>query len=263
MSPFYVGKGTGNRVLQHWANAASDKPKRTLKRQEQKIREILSAGHLPTVKLLAYNLECTKSENSYSLVERVIQDAFGIQHVWEKRPGASDRLKDVQVSSLVQIREDGRNTPVQSLDSLIGLMAARKHGRNAFVSKNQLADMAKTPVLLVGLSKTYHATYSANQLAEMARMYWVLRKRFANTTYPALEDHPCPILLAWYSLNKTPTIVGAWRIKSRSFEPVPGGEREKCEVEGPDLALRRDFLGLRLEGTGRSYYGPQIILPSE
>ncbi|MES4787767.1 MAG: hypothetical protein C4294_20355, partial [Nitrospiraceae bacterium] len=183
-----------------------------------------------------------------SVVERVIQDAFGIQKVWEKRPAAS-RLVEVRVSTLVQVREDSSNTPTQSLDALVALKGGRRR-----VGKQEMANVASNPVLLVGLSKTFHASYSPDQLAEMARMYWNLLSRFGNTSYPA-----SPVLLAWVSLKTIPTVVGAWRIVHGSFETHD--LRQSCRVI-EDLVLRREFIGLQLDGKGNSYQGPQIIFPN-
>jgi hypothetical protein len=169
-----------------------------------------------------------------------------------------DREIDVPVSSLVQIRSDSSSTPVHSLEALICLKAEREK-----VAKQELANIAGVPVLLVGLSKTYHPSFSSDQLAEMARMYWILKDRYGNTSYPALKKHASPVLLAWYSMNKVPTIVGAWRIKKNSFKDDASGQRQICKVTGPDLGLRQAFLGLRLSGSGTNYQGPQIILPSQ
>jgi hypothetical protein len=71
-APFYVGKGSSDRVLHHWMNAASLLPDHKLKKQELIIRQILAEGRLPVVKLLAYNVEETSPDDIYSLVERVI-----------------------------------------------------------------------------------------------------------------------------------------------------------------------------------------------
>lgn len=264
-APFYVGKGSGDRVLQHWTNAANPKlGVERLHKQEKIIRAILENGKLPVLKLLAYDVEKTKGKDVYSLVERVIQDAFGIQRVWEKNPGLSNRVIEIPASSLVQVRSDSSKTPVHTLEALIALKA----GYGA-ADKKLLTEIAGAPVLLVGLSKTYHPSFSPAQLAEMARMYWNLNgtdevPMYRNTTYPVLKKHPGPVLLAWYSFNGTPTIVGAWRIKGKSFTNTKTNPaRQVCRVLGPDLQLRRDFIGLRLNGKGTDYQGPQILLPLE
>ncbi|MGX9462621.1 LEM-3-like GIY-YIG domain-containing protein [Shewanella sp. A14] len=87
--PFYIGKGTNSRVLDHWKKALSYPEKD----HEKKIRDILEAGNAPQIKLLAYNLDESKDE-IYSVAERVLQDAFGIQSVWKKTNG-SERLEDI------------------------------------------------------------------------------------------------------------------------------------------------------------------------
>jgi hypothetical protein len=252
-SPFYVGKGRGNRVLTHWENAASTKPLGDLKDQEIEIRKILESGRLPTVKLLAYNVEETAPEHTYSLVERVIQDAFGIQKVWDKRPGMDDRLVDVHASTLVQVREDSARSPVLSLDALVGLK-----GGHDTINLQKLVSVADGPVLLVGLMKTYHPSYSHGQLAQMARMYWKLEHLRA---LPALKAAKNASLIAWRTLGGFPTIVGAWRIKKNSFDNSHPAGRYSVVLQRPDFELRRQTIGRRLEGNGTNYMGPRIVLP--
>lgn len=255
-APFYVGKGKGPRVLSHWKEAISGKGTNALMDQEKEIRKILEAGKLPVVKLLAYNVEKTKRADVYSVVERVIQDAFGIQKFWKKKPGVKEERIDLNVSTLVQVRSDSARTPVMALDALIGHKGEREK-----LAKDELAKRAGSPVLLVGLSKTFHASYSPGQLAEMARMYWNLENKFENTSLGDLKKADNAALLAWVSINKVPTIVGAWRIQKGSFETH--GDRQSVRVKAPDLALRRDFIGMGLKGTGNSYQGPQIVLPKQ
>jgi hypothetical protein len=252
-SPFYVGKGRGTRALAHWVNAASGKDVSVLKAQEVEIRQILQRGDLPTVKLLAYNVEETQAEQTYSLVERVIQDAFGIQRVWEKRPGMDDRLVNMHPSTLVQVREDSSSSPVLSFDALIGLRGAR-----SAIKLPDLVTLAGAPVLLVGLMKTYHPSYSHGQLATMARMYWRLEHLKA---LPAVKGASNAALLAWRTLGGVPTIVGAWRIKKNSFDGSHAGGRYSVSLNRPDLELRRKLVGVHLPGTGMNYMGPRIFLP--
>jgi hypothetical protein len=254
-SPFYVGKGRGSRVLSHWKNAASERPTDSLNDQEREIRRIIAQGRVPEVKLIAYNVEDTPAERIYSLVERVIQDAFGIQKVWEKNPGIGDREVPMAISTLLQVREDSARTPVQSLDALIGLRGDRE-----IVSREKLVGIAEGPVLLVGLSKTYHPSFSNDQLAQMARMYWSL-ERF--NAFPAMRDSTNAALLAWCTVEGRAVIVGAWRIVSGSFEPVGPEGRFKMEVSNVDRELKKSVIGLQLAGNGMNYMGPQIWLPTE
>ncbi len=175
--PFYVGKGTGNRVLAHWNNAIKN-PK---KEHEIKINEMLCAGQIPQIKLLAYNLESTDPENNdekiYSIVERALQDAFGIQKVIKKTVGG-DRIEQVK-ATLLQTREDSAKYPTLSLDAVIAKHSVRK--TLTLKDLQSCAQIQKTPILLVGLSKTYHPKYDIYQLGEMSRKYWNLDK-FQNTS---------------------------------------------------------------------------------
>ena len=250
--PFYVGKGRRLRVLSHW-KAAIDAPK---KDQEREIRRLLEAGDVPIVKLLAYNLEKTHPSDVYSVAERVLEEAFGIQKVWEKRSGAK-RIKYTTEVSLLQIRDDNSNTPALSLDAVVARLGGGKE-----IGLQELCNSLKTPILLVGISNTYHASYSENQMADMARMYWNL-DRFKNTTFPSLQKTESAILLAWIPIageDSGPTIVGAWRIKSNSYERKMKSGRYSFEV-CVDYDLKRHCLGIRLQGTGSHYQGPRITLP--
>jgi hypothetical protein len=155
----------------------------------------------------------------------------------------------------VQVREDSARSPVLSFDALIGLK-----GNRSPVELDELVALAGAPVLLVGLMKTFHPSYSSSQLAEMARMYWSLG-RFRKTTLPALQAVSNAALLAWRTIDGRPTIVGAWRIKKGSFNNARRSGRYALTLQRPDLELRRQTIGVRLVGKGTNYMGPRILLP--
>lgn len=249
--PFYVGKGIRDRVMQHWKKALESPQKQ----HEIKIKQILDSGSYPQIKLLAYNLDST-DEKVYSIAERVLQDAFGIQSVW-KKTGGSERLEDIS-AVLLQKREESANTPCLSIDAAIA--KADICGVLNREGLQSIADNHKTPILLVGLSKTYHPKYNESQLSQMARMYWNLNK-YKNTSLNKLLAGDA-FLVAWSSkINERPMIIGAWKIAGN--EGIYYSESERYEFPAfNDMNARKLFIGQRLEGTGNNWQGQKIYIPS-
>jgi hypothetical protein len=249
--PFYVGKGSGDRVLDHWRQAL----KSPTRQHEEKIAAILKRGEAPHISLLAYNLDTSK-EDRHSIAERVLQDAFGIQSVVEKAPGG-DRIFDRQ-AVLLQKREDSAKRRPMSLDAVVAMHSTKETWQRS--DFHTLASEQSKAVLLVGLMKTYHSAYRDCHTREMARMYWNLEK-FENTTLEGLKKKNS-ILVAWSSkLNGAPVIVGAWRIDGTKLVYHKRFKRYEFPAKD-DVVLRRTLLGRRLEGSGNHWQGQSIFAPN-
>lgn len=245
--PFYVGKGSGDRVVSHWKNALSGDI------SYKQYEEIRFSGGTPVIKILSYNLEQTKKQDVRDVVERTLQSAFGIQERIEKLPG-TNRLKELK-GILVQKRNDGRHHPVLSLEAAFVRAAQRANAVSNFDLPKLCGDRS---VLLVGLSKTYHPGYSDLDLREMARMWWNLDKLKKN--FSSLISQKDAVLAAWdSSLTGFPVIVGAWAIKFGSFKKDINGERCSCTLI-EDIEVKRNLLGQALSETGNQLQGPRICL---
>ncbi len=253
IEPFYVGKGQGNRVLSHWKNACANNEKH---KQYEAIRKILNSGKIPTVKILAHNLENTTGEDVYSVVERVLQNTFGIDRPDDRV--FESRLKFKQEATLIQDRNDGKEHPILSLEAAYCKGA---FGTSKVLRPEQIVSECKAPMLLVGLSGSYHPNYSQTDLSQMARMYWNLDLAHLQKKFRALQDADSAVLAGWTSKFGGPQIAGIWRIKKGSFahSPKENSERYECSVVD-DFGLRKSLLGTRLSGNGGEYFGPHIYL---
>jgi hypothetical protein len=237
------------RALVRWTAACQGESNQA---QYKEIARTMGENCPPILKFLSYNLQDIERGDIYSVVERTLQTAFGIQMVWEKIPGGHRLVQ--RKGSLVQKRNDSKNHPVLSVEAAV-CKALNKSGNEI-----DPADIAcDQPVLLVGLSKTYSPAYSQVELAEMARMWWNLSK--LGNRFQELKKYEYAILVAWSSEFGKPQIVGLWQIVKGSFvasSTRPG--RLKCDVV-KDYALQRKWLGTCLVGSGQSYFGPRIYLP--
>lgn len=245
--PFYVGKGVNERCLDHWKRAmrGADENQPHLK----KIAEILRSGRTPHIRFLAYELE-NSEEARNALVERVLQEAFGITKRWEKKDGADRLVEDDSHAVLLQSRRDSRSAPPLSIEA-----ALCTYSDEAVLDLQEVCEQHQAPVLLVGLSKTYDESYQRDQVREMARMYWNITERTGE-----FMESSSAILLAWRSFGnpKVPRIVGSWRIKPK--KATLHGDRYEFPASD-DISLVRDFVGCSLPKSGLSYQGPRIVLP--
>ena len=152
------------------------------------------------------------------VVERVLQNTFGIErnvneNVFKSRVNQS--------STLVQHRNDGSKYPVLSLESA--------YCKGGFDDANIIvpSELAfESPVLLVGLSRSYRTAYTQADLCEMARMYWKLDK-FKNTTLPALLQSEAAVLAGWTSEFGGPR---SWVFGASRKEALSVAERNRYDT---------------------------------
>jgi hypothetical protein len=122
----------------------------------------------PDIKILAHDLQSVDGDKVSGVVECVLQNTFGIErnineNVFKARVNQS--------ATLVQHRDDGSEYPVLSLEA--AYCKGRFDDANVIVPKTLTVEY-NAQVLLVGLSRSYHAAYTQADLSEMARMYWKL-----------------------------------------------------------------------------------------
>lgn len=141
--PFYVGKGTGDRILAHLDDDHDSDKTRT-------IVELSKDGLKPSLELLAHGL---KDEETALRIEAAVIDLLGLGELTNEVRG----WKSLQM---------GRMT----LDQLLGYYAA------------QPVDI-KHPVLLIRVNKLYRHNMSEQELYEVTRGVWKLGPRREQAKY--------------------------------------------------------------------------------
>jgi hypothetical protein len=134
---FYVGKGRGNRIFQHVAEAAELPDRSSLKLE--RIREVESSGHRVQYIIHRYGL----TEVEALLVESALIDAY-------------EELSNAQL---------GHGTHANGVTTVDDLIALYDAG----------AAEVDVPAVLLNLNRQYDRALTAEQLYERTRGYWVMR----------------------------------------------------------------------------------------
>tara|TARA_Y100001970_G_scaffold288080_1_gene414376 strand:- start:54 stop:788 length:735 start_codon:yes stop_codon:yes gene_type:complete len=132
---FYVGKGKGNRVFDHFKNLNGKDPK------TQKIKEIKSQGNSPKIEFLIHGIE---DENTIKRIESSIIDLIDKKNLTNKIGG-------------YESSDFGR----MDLNQIIGKYSSKK------------VDIVEK-VLLIKLSKTFRYNMSEIELYDYTRGIWIV-----------------------------------------------------------------------------------------
>ena len=132
---FYVGKGKGNRVFDHFKNLNDKDPK------TQKIKEIKSQGNSPKIEFLIHGIE---NENTIKRIESSIIDLIDKKNLTNKIGG-------------YESSDFGR----MDLNQIIGKYSSKK------------VDIIEK-VLLIKLSKTFRYNMSEIELYDYTRGIWIV-----------------------------------------------------------------------------------------
>ena len=135
---FYVGKGKGNRVFDHFKNLKKDDPK------SKKIKEILSQEKEPKIEFLIHGIE---NENTIKRIESSIIDLIDKKNLTNKIGG-------------YESSDFGR----MDLNQIIGKYSSKK------------VDV-KEKVLLIKLSKSFRYNMSEVELYDYTRGIWIISEK--------------------------------------------------------------------------------------
>ena len=138
---FYVGKGKGNRVFDHFKNLKKNDPK------SQKIKEILNQEKEPKIEFLIHGIE---NENTIKRIESSIIDLIDKKNLTNKIGG-------------YESSDFGR----MDLNQIIGKYSSKK------------VDI-KEKVLLIKLSKSFRYNMSEVELYDYTRGIWIISEEKRN-----------------------------------------------------------------------------------
>jgi hypothetical protein len=143
---FYVGKGTGDRIIQH-KKAAEDESKAVLSAKLSTINEIEKAGHQVDHLILRHGL---KTDSEALLAEQAVIDAFA--------------ATGHQLTNLVK----GHHSEEFGLKSLETFLSS---------FKNELTPAIDAPVLMFKIQNKWKPEMTLPQIYEATRGHWKIGKQ--------------------------------------------------------------------------------------
>jgi uncharacterized protein len=150
--PFYVGKGTGNRVFEHSA-AALESPVESDKLNQ--IREIIKSGHQVQYEIVRHGL----SEDQAFEIEATLIDCFGLGSLTNKVAGQ-------------HMADRGRMT----VNEIVAKYAAEPV-------------LIEEPALLIIINRRYRRNMSPEELYDSTRGDWALGNRRKHAKYAFAVYH--------------------------------------------------------------------------
>lgn len=168
--PFYIGKGNGDRVFNHFREQGDNE-------KIEKLRELSVLGKEPCIDILAYGL----TDEVAKIVEMAAIGLIGLDNLANKKQGDG-------------YKEHGR-IPADKFNLLY---SAEEIGVDDF-NEN---------VVLLKLNKTYTPNMTAFELYEAARGYWRMDKEKRNQVKYAMPVYDGVILevysiVQWYDAKTT------------------------------------------------------------
>lgn len=168
--PFYIGKGNGDRVFNHFREQGEGE-------KIEKLRELTMLGKEPCIDILAYGL----TDEVAKVVEMAAIGLIGLDNLTNRKQGDG-------------AKEHGRI----SVDKFNLLHSAEEIGIDEF----------KENAVLLKLNKTYTPDMSAFELYEAARGYWRMDKEKRNKVKYAMPVYDGVILevyniVQWFEAKTT------------------------------------------------------------
>lgn len=180
--PFYVGKGTGNRVFSH-LNSKTDKP------LTKKINALRRKGKEPKIEILAHGLD----EESALIVESAAIDLLGIDNLSNRQRGYESRLFGIVEAELLEARYSREELDPESITE---------------------------SVMFIRINQEYHNEITPLELYESTRGYWTVNVEHANRVKYVMPVYDGVILEVYEVATWLPS--GSTHMEIRPFRRMPG-----------------------------------------